>query len=65
MVAGTGARFTGFSIRSSGTAQNGVIWKMAMCATPFANCQTHFPKQGTWTETETQLGSLDAGRLAV
>ena len=39
------------------------IWQMAMCATPFASCQNHFPKQGTWAETETQLGSLAAGRV--
>ena len=58
MFTGNGARFTGFSIKSSGTAQNGTFWQMAMCATPFASCQNHFPKQGTWTETETQLGSL-------
>ena len=61
MFAGDGARFTGFSIKSSGTAQNGAIWQMAMCATPFASCQHHFPKQGTWSETETQLGSLAPG----
>ena len=58
MFTGAGARFTGFSIKSSGTAQNGTFWQMAMCATPFASCQNHFPKQGTWSETETQLGSL-------
>jgi hypothetical protein len=61
MHTGAGARFTGFSIDSFGTARNGVIWQMAMCATPFANCQQHFPKQGTWSQSETRLGSLVSG----
>ena len=61
MYAGEGARFTGFSIDSSGTARNGVIWEMAMCATPFAGCTQHFPKQGSWSQTETRLGSLASG----
>ncbi|MGH2837715.1 MAG: Ig-like domain-containing protein, partial [Thermoleophilaceae bacterium] len=61
MFAGTGARFTGFSIKSHGTARNGTSWKMAMCATPFASCTGWFPQSGTWGETEYQLGSLSPG----
>lgn len=61
MFAGAGARFTGFSIKSSGTARNGMIWQMAMCATPFARCAQHFPKQGSWGPSETALGSLVSG----
>ncbi len=61
MFAGTGARFTGFSIKSGGTARNGTIWTMAMCATPFAGCIQHWPKQGSWGEDETSLGSLVSG----
>ncbi len=64
MVAGTGARFTGFSVRSEGTARNGAYWNVAMCTTPFANCQTHFPRTGTWGETEVQLGTLMPGGSA-
>lgn len=61
MFAGAGARFTGFSIRSGGTARNGTFWQMAMCQTPFANCKLDFPKYGTWTDVESRLGSLAAG----
>ena len=61
MFTGPGARFTGFSITSGGTAQNGTIWEMAMCTSPFSGCQKHFPKQGTWADAETQLGSLAPG----
>jgi hypothetical protein len=64
MVTGTGARFTGFSVRSEGTARNGTYWNVAMCATPYANCQTHFPRTGTWGETEVQLGTLRPGGSA-
>ena len=42
----TAPRFTGFSIRSRGVARNGTVWKMAMCATPFAGCRTIFPALG-------------------
>jgi len=64
MVAGSGARFTGFSVRSQGTARNGAYWNVAMCRTPYANCQTHFPRTGTWDETEVQLGTLMPGGSA-
>ncbi len=64
MVTGTGARFTGFSVRSEGTARNGTSWNIAMCRTPYANCQTHFPRTGTWDETEVQLGTLMPGGSA-
>jgi hypothetical protein len=61
LFAGEGARFTGFSIRSWGEARNGAIWKMAMCAAPFAGCTSHIPQAGTWTDTEFQLGTLMPG----
>ena len=64
MYAGTGSRFTGFSIRTHGTARNGTYWNAAMCTTPFANCQTHFPKTGTWNEAEVALGNLAPGGSA-
>ena len=65
MFAGAGARFIGFSIKSSGTARNGTTWNMAMCATPFANCAHWWPQSGTWGETEFQLGTLSSGGGAV
>jgi hypothetical protein len=65
MFAGEGARFTGFSIRSWGEARNGAIWKMAMCATAFAGCTSHFPQAGTWNDTEFQLGTLMPGGSAI
>ena len=46
MFAGAGARFTGFSIKSYGTARNGTTWKMAMCQTPFAGCTGLVPAVG-------------------
>ncbi len=46
MFAGAGARFTGFSIKSHGTARNGTTWKMAMCQTPFAGCTALVPAVG-------------------
>src|SRR5688572_27857271 len=61
MFAGTGARFTGFSIKSSGTARNGTTWKMAMCQTPFAGCTAWLPQSGSWGEREFQLGTLAGG----
>ena len=61
MFAGTGARFTGFSIKSSGTARNGTTWKMAMCQTPFAGCTGWLPQSGSWGEREFQLGTLAGG----
>ncbi len=61
MVTAPGARFTGFSIRSSGTARNGAYWSVAMCARPGAHCQFHFRRTGTWNETEVQLGTLTRG----
>ena len=65
MFAGAGARFTGFSIKSSGTARNGTRWQMAMCATPFRNCSGWLPQSGTWGETEYALGTLSPGGGAV
>src|SRR5688572_5175949 len=44
MYAGEGAQFTGFSVRSSGFANNGVRWTMAMCKTAFADCTNHNPR---------------------
>ena len=61
MFTGTGARFTGFSIRSRGTARNGMKWNIAMCRTPWAGCGWYFPRSGTWSETEVALGSLVPG----
>jgi hypothetical protein len=58
MFAGTGARFTGFSIRSSGTARNGTSWTALMCETEFRNCGGLFPASGTWDETEYWVGTL-------
>jgi len=65
MFAGAGARFIGFSIKSSGTARNGARWNIAMCATPFASCAHWLPQSGTWGETEFQLGTLRPGGSAV
>ena len=64
MFAGAGSRFTGFSIKSHGTARNGTAWEVAMCRTPFADCVGHFPQSGTWGEMEVQLGSLASGTPA-
>jgi len=58
MATAPGARFTGFSIRSSGTAHNGAFWSVAMCAKPAAHCQIHFKRTGAWNETGVQLGTL-------
>lgn len=61
MSAGTGARFTGFSIRSRGTARNGTSWNIAMCRTAFRDCSTFSPRSGTWYETEAGLGTFRSG----
>ena len=41
-----GARFTGFSIKSSGTAQNGTFWHMSHVRHAFATCQPPLPEAG-------------------
>lgn len=61
MFTGEGARFTGFSIRSFGTARNGVTWNMAMCKTPFMDCVQHWPLSGEIGDHETALGSAQSG----
>ena len=61
MFAGSGARFTGFSIKSYGTARNGMTWMMAMCQTPFTACTGWLPQSGTWSEREFRLGTLAGG----
>ncbi len=58
MATAPGARFTGFSIRSSGTTRNGAYWSVAMCARPAAHCQVAFRRTGDWNDTEVQLGTL-------
>jgi hypothetical protein len=65
MPAGSGARFTAFSIRSAGTARNGTYWNIGMCAKPYAKCQTGFAHTGTWDVTEAQLGTLAPGGSAL
>jgi len=64
MYAGTGARFTGFSIRSRGTARNGTSWNIAMCRTPYASCAQYLPQSGSWNERQAQLGTLAPGGSA-
>lgn len=61
MYAPPGTRFTGFSMRSSGTTRNGAIWKIAMCQTAYASCQAFWPLSGSWNDTESALGSLAYG----
>jgi hypothetical protein len=61
MFAGPGSRFTGFSIKSRGTARNGTSWNAMMCSTTFTNCAGYFPFSGTWAETQVSLGSLASG----
>ena len=46
MFAGAGARFTGFSIKSHGTAQNGTTWQMAMCADAVRELPAALPAAG-------------------
>ena len=65
MVAGRGARFTGFSLKSHGTARNGTSWTVAMCATPFRRCRTHSARSGTWDAAEVRLGSLTPAGSAI
>jgi hypothetical protein len=57
MYAADGTRFTGFSMKSSGSARSGAIWKIAMCRTPYAGCQSVWPRSDTWDSTDS-LGSL-------
>ena len=64
MYAGTGARFTGFSIRSRGTARNGTSWNIAMCRTPYTSCSQYLPQSGSWNERQAQLGTLASGGSA-
>jgi hypothetical protein len=61
MYTAAGARFTGFSIRSRGTARNGTSWNAFMCQTPFRDCAGYFSRSGTWSESESALGTLLGG----
>jgi len=61
MFTDAGARFTGFSMRSHGTARNGTMWEIAMCPTPYVGCSRHWPHTGTWHDAELALGSLAPG----
>jgi hypothetical protein len=61
MFTDDGARFTGFSIRSSGDTRNGMTWTMAMCAAPFAGCTSYWPRAGVWHDSESSLGALMPG----
>ena len=60
MYAGEGAQFTGFSVRASGFANNGVTWTMGMCRTPFGDCVNHLPRSGV-LDFESALGAVSPG----
>jgi hypothetical protein len=56
LYAGAGARFTSFSIRSTGTVQNGVRAAVFTCARPWDSCQGGTPLSGSWNDVEIVRG---------
>jgi len=61
-----GARFTGFSIRSSGTTRNGMYWRVSACNGFFTDCSSYWPigvSGGSWSDVEARLGTLAGGSL--
>jgi hypothetical protein len=58
MFAAEGARFTGFSIQTAGTARNGMAWQMGMCQESYSGCVGYPASRGTWFGNTPALGTL-------